>query len=84
MSDVIINFTPRVANAIQRADEICRRNGQTTVGTEHLLMALAEDQDGIAGQVIDRLGGRQRCLDMLEEVITSDGYTTPSSSPEPE
>jgi ATP-dependent Clp protease ATP-binding subunit ClpA len=83
MSEVI-NFTPRVASAIQRADEICRRYGQTTIGTEHLLMALAEDEEGIAGQVVDRLGGQQRCLDMLDEIITSDWYNKPSRPPEQE
>ncbi len=84
MSDVIIDFTPRVANAIRRADEICRRYGQTTFGTEHLLMALAEDEEGIAGQVVDRLGGRRRCLEMLDEIITSDGYNKPFRSAEQE
>jgi ATP-dependent Clp protease ATP-binding subunit ClpA len=74
----VIDFTQRVADAIQRPDDICRRHGQTTVGTEHLLMALAEDEQGIAGQVVDQLGGRQRCLDMLEEIMTSDGYNRES------
>jgi ATP-dependent Clp protease ATP-binding subunit ClpA len=80
----VINFTQRVADAIQRADEICLRHGQTAIGTEHLLMALAEDPDGIAGQVVDQLGGRQRCLEMLEAIITSDGYNKPSHSGEQE
>lgn len=83
MSEVI-NFTPRVASSLRRADELCRRFGQDTVGTEHLLMAFAEDAEGIAGQVIDQLGGRQRCLEILEEIVTSVGYNTPTGAPEQE
>ena len=80
----VIDFTQRVADAIQRADEICRHYGQTAIGTEHLLMALAEDPDGIAGQALDQLGGRPRCLEILEAIITSDGYNMPSHSGEQE
>lgn len=44
-------------------------------------MALAEDADGIAGRVVHQLGGRQRCLEMLEEIITSDASTVISPCP---
>ena len=43
--------------------------GQGYVGTEHLLLALALDHRGIAGQVLDELGVRQEVLERLRTII---------------
>ncbi|MGJ3238671.1 MAG: ATP-dependent Clp protease ATP-binding subunit [Anaerolineae bacterium] len=48
-------FTERAQDAAARAYEILQRYGHNQVDTEHLLLALLEQQDGVIPQVIERL-----------------------------
>ena len=48
-------FTERAQDAAQRAVEIMARYGHTQVDTEHILMALIEQPEGVIPQVLDRL-----------------------------
>ncbi|MGQ9523008.1 MAG: ATP-dependent Clp protease ATP-binding subunit [Anaerolineae bacterium] len=49
-------FTERAQDAAQRAVEIMTRYGHTQVDTEHLLLALLEQPDGIVPQILAQLG----------------------------
>lgn len=49
-------FTERAQDAAQRAVEIMARYGHTQVDTEHILMALIEQPEGVITQILDRLG----------------------------
>ena len=49
-------FTPRVQRILQEAEAEAIRSGSTSIGTEHLLLALARDDEGVAGQLLRRLG----------------------------
>ncbi|MGQ9467992.1 MAG: ATP-dependent Clp protease ATP-binding subunit [Anaerolineae bacterium] len=49
-------FTERAQDAAQRAVEIMTRYGHTQVDTEHLLLALLEQPDGIVSQILAQLG----------------------------
>ena len=49
-------FTERAQDAAQRAVEIMARYGHTQVDTEHILMALIEQPEGVIPQILDRLG----------------------------
>jgi len=49
-------FTERAQDAAQRAVEIMARYGHTQVDTEHILMALIEQPEGVIPQVLERLG----------------------------
>jgi len=49
-------FTERAQDAAARAYEILQRYGHNQVDTEHLLLALLEQPDGVIPQVIEKLG----------------------------
>lgn len=47
-----MELTRRSKQVLNLAEDIARRFGHNYVGTEHLLLALIEEQGGIAGQAI--------------------------------
>lgn len=49
-------FTERAQDAAARAYEILQRYGHNQVDTEHILLALLEQNDGVIPQVVERLG----------------------------
>ena len=49
-------FTERAQDAAQRAVETMTRYGHTQVDTEHLLLALLEQPEGVIPQILERLG----------------------------
>ncbi|MBN1659652.1 MAG: AAA family ATPase [Anaerolineae bacterium] len=49
-------FTERAQDAAMRAYEVLQRYGHTQVDTEHLLLALIEQPDGVIPEVLSRLG----------------------------
>ncbi|HNS40988.1 MAG TPA: Clp protease N-terminal domain-containing protein, partial [Promineifilum sp.] len=48
-------FTERAQDAATRAYEIVRRYGHTQVDTEHVFLALLEQQDGAVPQILTHL-----------------------------
>jgi ATP-dependent Clp protease ATP-binding subunit ClpC len=48
-------FTERAQDAAQRAVEIMTRYGHTQVDTEHILLALLEQPEGVIPQILERL-----------------------------
>jgi ATP-dependent Clp protease ATP-binding subunit ClpC len=48
-------FTERAQDAAMRAYEILQRYGHNQVDTEHLLLALLEQTDGVVPQILDKL-----------------------------
>ena len=48
-------FTERAQEAAQRAAEIIQRYGHNQIDTEHILLALIEQPDGVIGQLLDIL-----------------------------
>ena len=49
-------FTERAQDAAQRAVEIMTRFGHTQVDTEHIMLALLEQSDGVVTQILEFLG----------------------------
>jgi ATP-dependent Clp protease ATP-binding subunit ClpC len=49
-------FTERAQDAAARAYEIVQRYGHTQVDTEHIFLALLEQNDGAIPQILDQLG----------------------------
>jgi queuosine biosynthesis protein QueD len=61
--DVWQRFTVPATRVVQYAQEEARKLGGSTVGTEHILLGLRREGDGIAARVLERLGvslGRAR------------------------
>lgn len=59
--------TPRAKKVIEYAIEEARSLGHNYVGTEHLLLGLLREQDGVAAQVLVNLG--LKLEDVREEVL---------------
>ena len=50
-----VGFTPRVKRVLELANEEARRQGVTYIGTEHLLLGLIMEGEGIAARVLANL-----------------------------
>ena len=48
------NFTAKAENALNRAVKIAEENGHTYIGTEHILLALAEDDTSCASVLLKK------------------------------
>ena len=66
--------TPRVERILAAAEDDAQRRGHNFVGTEHLLLALIGDPDGIAGQVIAQCGIAEQVVRRVEDVFASPHY----------
>src|SRR3989339_1293128 len=60
-------FTPRVKKVLEYAMEEARALGHNYIGTEHLLLGLLREQEGVAAQVL--LNSGVKLEDVREEVI---------------
>ena len=77
--------TPRAKKVIEYAIEEARNLNHNYVGTEHLLLGLLREQDGVAAQVLMNLGlkleeVREEVLNLLgASAEAEEGLTTPTS-----
>ncbi len=63
-------FTERAQDAAQRAAEIIQRYGHNQIDTEHLLLALLEQPDGVIPQILEKLSVNVELLSQrLDEVL---------------
>ena len=65
-----IPFTPRAKKVLELADREARALGHDYVGTEHILLGLIREGDGVAAQVLVKLGAdlnrvRQQVIQLL-------------------
>ncbi len=80
-----INYTPRAKKALELAVDEAQQLGHNYVGTEHILLGLLREGEGIAAQVLNSLGIdsiemlRQRILELLGGVAMS-GQAAPGKS----
>jgi ATP-dependent Clp protease ATP-binding subunit ClpC len=76
-----IPFTPRAKRVLELGLREALQLGHDVIGTEHLLLALIREEDGLAGQTLHDLGVR---LDAArEEVITRHPAGPARSSADP-
>jgi len=54
--DMWQRFSGPATRVVQYAQEECRKLGGNTVGTEHLLLGLVREGEGVAARVLERLG----------------------------
>ncbi len=70
-------FTERAQDAAARAYEILQRYGHNQVDTEHILLALLEQPEGVISQMLEKLGIDQDAMrGRLDEILRS----TPKAS----
>ncbi len=70
-------FTERAQEAAQRAAEIIQRYGHNQIDTEHILLALLEQPDGVIPQILERMNVR---VDALSEKLDYTLRTSPRAS----
>src|SRR6201989_2216901 len=70
--------TPRAKKVIEYAIEEARNLNHNYVGTEHLLLGLLREQEGVAAQVLMNLG--LKLEDVREEVLNLLGHNMPNES----
>ena len=73
--------TPRAKKVIEYSMEEARNLNHNYVGTEHILLGLLREQDGVAAQVLMNLG--MKLEDVREEVLSLLGHGIDSSDGEP-
>ena len=75
-----IPFTPRAKKVLELAVEEAQNMGHNYVGTEHLLLGLIREEEGVASRVLENLGIR---LDVVREEVISllgEGHAAAPSS----
>jgi|SRR5579863_2170098 len=69
-----IPFTPRVKKVIEYAVEEAKLLGHNYIGSEHLLLGLLREEEGIGGKILRSLGGnlltaRQLTINLLRKTV---------------
>ncbi|PTX58143.1 ATP-dependent Clp protease ATP-binding subunit ClpC [Melghirimyces profundicolus] len=84
-----IAYTPRAKKVIELSMDEARKLGHTYVGTEHILLGLIREGEGVAARVLNNLGvslnkARQQVLQLLgssEAVSSHQGSTSNANTP---
>ncbi|WP_040953160.1 ATP-dependent protease ATP-binding subunit ClpC [Gorillibacterium massiliense] len=84
-----IAYTPRAKKVIELSMDEARKLGHTYVGTEHILLGLIREGEGVAARVLNNLGislnkARQQVLQLLgssEAVSSNHGTPTNVNTP---
>jgi ATP-dependent Clp protease ATP-binding subunit ClpC len=71
-------FTDRARRVVVLAQEEARLLGHNYIGTEHILLGLIHEQDGVAAKVLDRLGISLDAVRTKVEAIIGEGRGAPS------
>ena len=77
---VQIPFTPRAKRVLELSIEEARDLGHGYVGTEHMLLALLEEEAGIGMQILQELGGKTSAIrtEVLSEIGAEEELERPS------
>ena len=63
-------YTERARGFVQSAQSLALREGHQQFTPEHLLKVLLDDEEGLAGGLIDRAGGNSReALRQVEQAL---------------
>lgn len=70
-------LTPRLRGALNAAAKVARDRHHMFVSTEHVLLGLLAEPDGIAAQVLSGLGVSDQARQKVEEIMDGPGYVVP-------
>lgn len=86
----IVHYTPRAKKVIELSVDESRKLGHSYIGTEHILLALIREGEGVAARVLSNAGvslnkARQQVLQLLgsNESSTGGNSTTSTSAATP-
>ncbi|MFF2754637.1 ATP-dependent Clp protease ATP-binding subunit [Psychrobacillus sp. NPDC058041] len=82
----IVHYTPRAKKVIELSVDESRKLGHSYIGTEHLLLALIREGEGVAARVLNNAGvslnkARQQVLQLLGSTDQSHGNGNNSAAP---
>ncbi len=74
-----INYTPRAKKVLELSMDEARKLGHSYVGTEHILLGLIREGEGVAARVLNNLGvslnkARQQVLQLLGSNESASGH----------
>jgi len=69
-------YTDRAAKVMKLAEKEARGLNHAYIGTEHILLALAEQSDGVAAKVLDKLGIHKDALQVELKRLVKTGSET--------
>ena len=73
-----MDFTPRASQILALASQRAHDLGHDYVGAEHLLLALCEEQEGVAAHALEQTGGAKAVRQKLLEIFQNPGYNKPT------
>ena len=76
-------FTERAQDAAARAYEILQRYGHNQVDTEHILLALLEQPDGVIPQILEKLSVEQEQIKKRLDDVCAPAPKPPSTAAAP-
>ena len=76
-----IGFTPRSKRVLELAFDEARQLGHTYIGTEHILLGLIREGEGIAAQVLQNLGADLDKVRSQVNTLLGGGAQTSSKAP---
>ena len=66
------SFTIKTQEALQEASSIANKNDNSEIGTEHVLQALLEQQDGLIAPLVERVGiSASQLINKTKDIILS-------------
>jgi ATP-dependent Clp protease ATP-binding subunit ClpC len=77
-----IPFTPRAKKILELSLREALEQRKSYIGTEHILLAVIRDSEGVGAQVLERLGGSLSAL--RQRVLETDRTLTPEAAAETE
>jgi ClpA/ClpB-like protein len=72
-------FTPRARTVVSAAEQIARERAQGHIGTEHLLLALYREPEGVAAQILNEWG---LTLNKAEDAVRARTEPDPGTPPD--
>ena len=71
-------FTPRVSQVLGYASAVADQYGHNYIGTEHILLGLLANGNGVAAHVLCELGVAEEAATRVRAIIESDDYRSRS------
>lgn len=68
---VSMAFSPQAQRVMKRAEAAAKGFGQRAICSEHLLLAVLEENDGVAVQIADSYGDSASICRQLEQVLAT-------------
>ena len=79
MAGKLDRFNQRARRVLQIANEEAERLSHNYIGTEHLLLGLVKEENGIAGRVLREIGAKPERVAEMVERMTGTGRRSPSA-----